>query len=87
MMLARLLNLTGSFAMLFGRFATVISAIAVAGSLARKNQSPANATQIPMTSPAFVVMLLAVIIIVGALTFFPSLAIGPLLEHLKMTGM
>jgi K+-transporting ATPase ATPase A chain len=80
-------NLTGSFAMLFGRFATVVSAIAVAGSLAKKNQSPANSTQIPMTSPAFVVMLLAVIIIVGALTFFPSLAIGPLLEHLKMAGM
>ncbi len=80
-------NLTGSFAMLFGRFATVVSAIAIAGSLAKKNQSPANSTQIPMTSPAFVVMLLAVIIIVGALTFFPSLAIGPLLEHLKMAGM
>lgn len=80
-------NLTGSFAMLFGRFATVISATAIAGSLVRKNQSPANSTQIPMTSPAFIVMLLAVIIIVGALTFFPSLAIGPLLEHLKMAGM
>lgn len=81
------MNLTGSFGMLFGRFVTIISGLAIAGSLAKKNQSPANTTQIPITSVAFIVMLLAVILIVGALTFFPALSLGPVLEHLKLSGM
>jgi K+-transporting ATPase ATPase A chain len=75
-------NLTTSFAMLVGRFTTIIPALAIAGSLARKQIVPGSAGTFPTTSKLFVVMLVSVVIIVGALTFFPALTLGPFLEHL-----
>ena len=75
-------NLTTSFAMLVGRFATIIPALAIGGSLARKQIVPASAGVFPTTSMLFVMMLVGVVVIVGALTFFPALTLGPFLEHL-----
>jgi len=75
-------NLTTSFAMLIGRFTTILPTLAIAGSLAKKKVVPASAGTFPTTSKLFVAMLVSVVIIVGALTFFPALTLGPLLEHL-----
>jgi K+-transporting ATPase ATPase A chain len=75
-------NLTTSFAMLVGRFSTIIPALAIAGSLAKKQVVPVSAGTFPTTSTLFVLMLVSVVIIVGALTFFPALTLGPFLEHL-----
>ncbi len=75
-------NLGTAFAMLAGRFATVLPAIAIAGSLALKKRVPAGTASFPTTGPLFIVMLCGVIVIVGALTFFPIFTLGPLLEHL-----
>ena len=75
-------NLTTSFAMLVGRFTTIIPALAIAGSLAKKKVVPISVGTFPTTSTLFIVMLVSVVIIVGALTFFPALTLGPLLEHL-----
>jgi K+-transporting ATPase ATPase A chain len=75
-------NLTTSLAMLVGRFTTIIPALAIAGALVKKQIVPASAGTFPTTSTLFVVMLVSVVIIVGALTFFPALTLGPLLEHL-----
>jgi K+-transporting ATPase ATPase A chain len=75
-------NLTTSFAMLVGRFATLVPALAIAGSLAKKQVVPVSTGTFPTTSILFVMMLVGVVIIVGALTFFPALTLGPLLEHL-----
>jgi K+-transporting ATPase ATPase A chain len=75
-------NLTTSFAMLIGRFTTILPALAIAGSLAKKKVVPVSGGTFPTTSKLFVVMLVSVVIIVGALTFIPALTLGPLLEHL-----
>jgi K+-transporting ATPase ATPase A chain len=75
-------NLTTACAMLVGRFATIIPALAIAGSLAKKQVVPISAGTFPTTNMLFVLMLASVVIIVGALTFFPALTLGPLLEHL-----
>jgi potassium-transporting ATPase potassium-binding subunit len=75
-------NLTTSLAMLVGRFTTIIPALAIAGALVKKQIVPASAGTFPTTSMLFIVMLVSVVIIVGALTFFPALTLGPLLEHL-----
>jgi K+-transporting ATPase ATPase A chain len=77
-------NLSGSLAMLFGRFATVIPAIALAGSLAKKKITPKSVATINIASPVFIFMLVFIIVIVGALTFFPALLLGPVLEGLKL---
>jgi potassium-transporting ATPase potassium-binding subunit len=80
-------NLTTSLAMLVGRFSTIIPALAIAGSLANKKIVPAGIATFPTTGLLFIMMLVGVIIIVGALTFFPAFTLGPLLEHLlMMTG-
>jgi potassium-transporting ATPase potassium-binding subunit len=80
-------NLTTSLAMLTGRFSTIIPALAIAGSLAEKKIVPASIATFPTTGLLFIIMLVGVIIIVGALTFFPVFTLGPLLEHLLlMTG-
>lgn len=76
-------NLTIAFAMLVGRFATLIPSLAIAGSLINKRFVPDEA-KFPTASPLFVVMLVSVVIVVGALTFFPALVLGPILEHLLM---
>jgi K+-transporting ATPase ATPase A chain len=75
-------NLTTSLAMLVGRFSTILPALAIAGSLAKKQVIPVSVGTFPTTNMLFVMMLVGVVIIVGALTFFPALTLGPLLEHL-----
>lgn len=75
-------NLITSTAMLMGRFATILPALAMAGSLSEKKIVPASSATFPTTGPLFVAMLVGVILIVGALTFFPVFALGPLLEQL-----
>jgi potassium-transporting ATPase potassium-binding subunit len=70
--------------MLFSRYWLAIPALAIAGSLARKKKVPAGAGTLPTHTPLFVAWLIAVIIIVGALSFFPALALGPIVEHLML---
>lgn len=77
-------NLTTSLAMLTGRFSTIIPALAIAGSLAGKKIVPVSTATFPTTGLLFVIMLVSVIIVVGALTFFPIFTLGPLLEHLLL---
>ena len=77
-------NLATALAMLVGRFSTLIPALAIAGSLANKKIIPASAATFPTTGLLFTLMLICVIIIVGALTFFPVFTLGPFLEHLLM---
>jgi potassium-transporting ATPase potassium-binding subunit len=80
-------NTTIGIAILIGRFATVIPAIAVAGSIARQKIVPESAASFPTTGVMFIIILVSVIFIMGALTFFPVYALGPVLDHLFMTGM
>ncbi len=75
-------NLTTGLAMLIGRFSTLIPALAIAGSLASKKIVPESIATFPTTGILFVVMLASVVVVVGALTFFPVLTLGPFLEHL-----
>jgi K+-transporting ATPase ATPase A chain len=77
-------NLTGAIAMLVGRFWMIIPAMAIAGSLAAKKSVPASAGTFPTTGALFVGLVVGVVLIVGGLTFFPALALGPLVEHLAM---
>jgi K+-transporting ATPase ATPase A chain len=79
-----LYNWTGSFAMLIGRFAFLIPVLALAGSLAGKRTVPASMGTFPTTTPLFAGLVDGVILIVGALTFFPALALGPIVEQLLM---
>lgn len=78
------MNISGAFGMLFGRFATVIPAIAIAGSIAGKKISPPSIATININTTVFIVMLLVIIFLIGALTFFPALVLGPVLESMKM---
>ncbi len=75
-------NVSTGIVMLFGRIAIVIPVLALAGSLVRKQPVGATAGTFRTTSPTFVVLLMGVIVIVGALTFFPADALGPIVEHL-----
>ena len=77
-------NTTIGIAMLFGRFLMLIPLLAAAGSLAQKKLVPVSAGTFPTHSGLFVVLLLGVIVIVGALTFFPALSLGPIVEHFFM---
>jgi potassium-transporting ATPase potassium-binding subunit len=77
-------NTSTAVAMLLGRFFVVIPILAIAGNLARKKVSPASLGTFPVTGPLFTVLLVSTILIVGALTFFPALSLGPILEHLLM---
>ncbi|MFZ5518477.1 MAG: potassium-transporting ATPase subunit KdpA [Candidatus Zhuqueibacterota bacterium] len=76
-------NLTLAFAMLVGRFSTIIPALAIAGSLAKKKMTH-ESSRFPTDSPLFVIILISTVLIVGALTFFPVLVLGPILEHLAL---
>jgi K+-transporting ATPase ATPase A chain len=78
-------NFTLAFVMLFGRFLMKIPILALAGSLAAKKSVPNSAGTFPTDGPIFVILLVGVIIIVAALTFFPADALGPIVEHLSMT--
>jgi K+-transporting ATPase ATPase A chain len=77
-------NASTAFAMLLGRFFVVIPILAIAGNLAAKKTAPASLGTFPVTGPLFSVLLVSTILIVGALTFFPALSLGPILEHLLM---
>lgn len=77
-------NITIGIAMLIGRFLVIIPALAIAGSLVGKKTVPASAGTFPTDGPLFVGLLVGVIMIVGGLTFFPALAVGPIVEHLAM---
>jgi K+-transporting ATPase ATPase A chain len=77
-------NLTMGITMLVGRFLMIIPMLAVAGNLAQKKLVPPSPGTFPVTTPLFTVLLVSVILIVGALTFFPALSLGPVLEHLLM---
>jgi K+-transporting ATPase ATPase A chain len=77
-------NWTIGFAMLVGRFAFVVPIMALAGSLVRKKVVPAGLGTFPTTGPLFVSLLVGVVLIVGALTYFPAYSLGPIVEHLLM---
>jgi K+-transporting ATPase ATPase A chain len=77
-------NLTGGVAMLIARFWLAIPTLALAGSLAKKKAAPAGSGTIATHAPLFVILLIGVVILIGALTFLPALALGPLVEHLLM---
>jgi K+-transporting ATPase ATPase A chain len=77
-------NVTGAIAMFIGRFWMIVPAMAVAGSLAAKKSVPPSLGTFPTTGALFVGLLVGVILIVGGLTFFPALALGPIVEHLAM---
>jgi potassium-transporting ATPase potassium-binding subunit len=78
-------NITGAVAMFIGRFWMIVPAMAIAGSLAEKKTVPPSAGTFPTTGGLFVGLTVGVILIVGGLTFFPALALGPIVEHLAMT--
>jgi K+-transporting ATPase ATPase A chain len=75
-------NITLGIAMLMGRFLVIIPALAIAGSLVAKKTVPASAGTFPTDGTLFVGLLVGTILIVGGLTFFPALAVGPIVEHL-----
>ena len=79
-------NTTLGIAMLIGRFFVIVPALALAGSLARKKLIPESAGSFPVAGATFVVLLIGTVLIVGALTFLPALALGPIVEHFLMTG-
>jgi K+-transporting ATPase ATPase A chain len=77
-------DLAGGLCMLFGRFLFIIPALAIAGSLAAKKAVPTSAGTLPTHGPLFVGLLVATVVVVGALTFFPALSLGPIVEHFLM---
>jgi K+-transporting ATPase ATPase A chain len=79
-------NTMTGIAMLLGRFFVVIPILAIAGNLASKKTTPASLGTFPVTGPLFATLLVSTIVIVGALTFFPALSLGPILEHLLMNA-
>ena len=79
-------NTTLGLAMLFGRFAMIVPVLALAGSLARKKLIPASGGSFPVWGFTFTLVLVGIVLIVGALTFLPALALGPIVEHFLMTG-
>jgi K+-transporting ATPase ATPase A chain len=78
-------NTTIGITTLVGRFLFIIPMLAIAGNLAKKKYVPPSLGTFPVTTPLFSVLLVGVILIVGALTFFPALSLGPVLEHLLMS--
>jgi potassium-transporting ATPase potassium-binding subunit len=79
-------NITGAVAMFVGRFMMIVPAMAIAGSLVVKKSVPASAGTFPTTGTLFVGLVVGVIVIVGGLTFFPALALGPIVEQLAMAA-
>jgi K+-transporting ATPase ATPase A chain len=77
-------NLTMGLDMLVGRFLFIIPALAIAGSLAKKKLIPTTSGTLPTTGGLFVALLIGTVIIVGALTYFPALSLGPIVEHFQM---
>ncbi|MCX6570002.1 MAG: potassium-transporting ATPase subunit KdpA [Candidatus Aminicenantes bacterium] len=79
-------NITLALAMLFGRFIMMVPVLALAGNLARKKLIPPSEASFPASGPTFIIILIGTVLIVGALTFLPALTLGPVVEHLLMTG-
>lgn len=79
-------NLTLGLAMLVGRFATLLPGLAIAGAVARRKTVPAGVATFPTAGPLFIVVLVGIVLLVGALTYFPAFALGPILEHLRLSG-
>ena len=79
-------NTTLGLAMLIGRFLMIVPMLAIAGSLARQEERAGLGRHLPDQRPLFVGLLVGVILIVGGLTFFPALALGPIVEHFAMHG-
>jgi len=79
-------NITLAFAMMIGRFAMIVPMLAVAGSLAAKKYTPPSAGTFPTNGGLFIALLVGVVLIVGGLTYFPALALGPIVEHFSMTA-
>lgn len=77
-------NILTAVAMLLGRFGIIVPVLAIAGNMAAKNTTPPSTGTFPTDKPLFVVLLVAIVLIVGALTFFPALSLGPILDHLLM---
>jgi K+-transporting ATPase ATPase A chain len=77
---------TMGIAMLIGRFLMIVPVLALAGNLAKKKLVPPSAGSFPVTGLTFVVLLTGTVLIVGALTFFPALSMGPIVEHFLMTN-
>jgi K+-transporting ATPase ATPase A chain len=75
-------NVTGAFAMMIGRYAMIVPILAIAGSLAGKRRVAPSLGTFPTTGPIWIGLLIGVIVIVGALTFFPALALGPIVDQL-----
>ena len=72
--------------MFFARYWLAIPILAIAGSLSRKKIVPVSSGTLPTHTPLFILFVVMVVLIVGALTFFPALALGPIVEHLIMSG-
>jgi len=79
-------NLVQGLSIWFGRLLPVIPVLALAGGLVKKKATPQDAGSFPVSGTTFVALLTATVVIVGALTFFPALAVGPIVEHFLMTG-
>lgn len=79
-------NTTGGVAMFVGRFLMIVPAMAIAGALAEKKALAPSVGTFPTTGGLFIGLVVGVILIVGGLTFFPALALGPIVEHLAMTA-
>ncbi len=79
-------NVLLGIAMIIGRFLVILPVLAIAGSIARKTTTPASAGTLPTDSGTFAGLLVGVVLIIGALTFFPALALGPVVDHLQMIG-
>ena len=77
-------NTTLGLAMLFGRFAMIVPILALAGSLARKKLIPAGPGTFPVSGPLFTILLIGTVLLIGALTYFPALVLGPIVEHFLM---
>ena len=78
------IGLGSGLAMLFGRFVPIVAVLAIAGSLARKQAVPPTAGTFPTGTPLFAALLLAIVLTVVGLTYFPVLSLGPVLEHLTL---
>jgi K+-transporting ATPase ATPase A chain len=80
-------NTTIALAMMFGRFLMIVPLLAMAGALAQKKLVPASSGTFPTDTPTFATLLVGIVIVVGALTYFPGLALGPIVEHFKMLAL
>ncbi|HEY3267301.1 MAG TPA: potassium-transporting ATPase subunit KdpA [Armatimonadota bacterium] len=80
-------NVALGLAMLFGRFLMIVPLLAIAGSLAKKKITPPSAGTFPTDTATFAFLVVGVIVIVGALTFFPAVSLGPVVEHLRLASL